>query len=119
MGGTEADLREFFNEAFTAFNNDGDLSRFLDPNATVYSIRLHEPYSKSGVTTYLNQQYQANTRYTSPANLTVTLNADGTGAIIQGTTTRTDKDYPSGQQLIFCCTFVYNNGWLLSVLWAA
>ena len=119
MGGTEADLTKFFNDAVTAFSTGGDLTPYLDANATVYSIRRHEPHSKSDAVAYLKQQYMYGTKYTPPKNPSVTLNADGTGAIIQGTTTRTDKDYPNGQLLIFCCTCVYNTGWLLSTLWAA
>lgn len=118
--GTEAELRAFFSEVVTAFNNHQDLTRFLDANATVFSVGHHQPHSgQQAAAAYITQQYQDNPSFSQPADPIVTLNARGTGAIIQGTTTWKDNNRPNGEPLKFCCTFVYNSGWLISTLWAA
>jgi hypothetical protein len=121
MGGTQADLTKFFNEAINAFNHGQDMTPFLDANATVYSISHQQAYTpQHAAALYLKKQYQDHPKLTGMATSHTTLNTNGTGATIQGTATWKDDHYPKGEDVIFCCTFVYkNNRWLFSTLWAS
>jgi hypothetical protein len=128
MGSTQAELQKFFKNVGEAFNKrDEDLERFLEENATVYSVEHHKAYhGKAKAAAYLKQQYNDNPKFTD-RNMKVTVNKSGTGGIIQGTLTWTDKDHKDGEKLMFCYTFVYKKRnendeeerWYISTLWAA
>jgi hypothetical protein len=127
MGGSKAQLEETFRKAVTAFNSwkkMSDFEPYLSDNAIVYSKRDHHGYHpKHAALMFLDRECKdaPNFQQPKPSDLTIDLNAAGTGATIHGTTTWKDKNGPP-EQLLFTFTFVYDDDkkeWLFSTLWAA
>jgi hypothetical protein len=123
MGGTLAELKEFFADAVAAFNtnNYNQLRPYLADNLTVYSINRHVRHrGAADIERFFIEQFQDRPQFSFPVDATYTLNApagSATQATITGTTLWQDENGAEPIEFNFTC--VYTDRWLFFKLWAS